>query len=43
MKIVNSCVVKILSIDLLFTDYIFIYVSFIISDKQGLGCEFRMS
>ena len=43
MKLVNSSVVKILLIDFLFIDYIFIYVLLIISDKKGLGCEFRMS
>ena len=43
MKIVHSSVVKILLIDFLFIEYIFIYVLFNISGKQGLGCEFRMS
>ena len=40
---VSSSVVKILLIDFLFIDYIFIYILFNISDKQGRGCDFRIS
>ena len=43
MEIFISSVVKSFLIDSLFIYYIFIYVLFNISDKQGLGCEFQVS